>query len=263
MSGNKSERSLSPAAVSEEGRRELIARQHRALYGNESPAFYPPGSFGDDSHSARAENTASGTPTSGTGGVRGPSPRGADPFGLGPQGPAEGTVQGTTASSVTGRQSPSRANSTSSPISGANPSYSLYDAGAEQPATSTSSPGGADSPSSRQMSSKAAPAPIGSSVGPIGSRPSQPASAQAPYPPMNKRSTTPLPSPLGFGFAPNESAHAGGSGNQRSTSAASNPASSAHATGNKETANPVGLGWGNSSGVWGSKNLGVQASVWG
>jgi hypothetical protein len=198
MSGNKSERSLSPAAMSEEGRRELIARQHRALYGNDSPAFYPPG--------------------------------------------------------------------TSSPNSGANPSYSLYDASAEQPVTSTSSPGGADSPSSRQLSSKSTAGPIGS-VGPIGSRPSQQTGAgQAPNPALNKRSTTPLPSPLGYGFAPNENANSAASGNERSTSSASNPASSAHAAGagGKEASNPVGLGWGNSSGVWGSKNtLGVQASVWG
>jgi hypothetical protein len=34
-----------PACVK---RRELLARQHRALYGNESPAFFPPGAFSDD-----------------------------------------------------------------------------------------------------------------------------------------------------------------------------------------------------------------------
>ncbi|KAL1967703.1 hypothetical protein VTN77DRAFT_2960 [Rasamsonia byssochlamydoides] len=271
MSGNKSDRSLSPAAMSEESRRELLARQHRALYGNDSPAFFPPGGFSDDGHSNRAENATSGTPTSTTGGVRGPSPRGVDPFGLGQnQGSnsADGMGQGATAgSSAAGRQSPSRANSTSSPSSGANPSYSLYDSNAEQPVTSTSSPGGgADSPSSRQMSSKTATAPIGS-VGPIGSRPSQQtATSQAPNQSMNKRSTTPLTSPLGFGFAPNESASSAAPGNERSTSSASNPSISAHAggAGGKENSNPVGLGWGNGSGVWGSKNsLGVQASVWG
>lgn len=256
--------------MSEESRRELIARQHRALYGNESPAFYPPGGFSDDGHSTRADNATGGTPTSATGGVRGPSPRGVDPFGLGQtQGSSsvDGMGQGPTAgSSAPGRQSPSRANSTSSPSSGANPSYSLYDTSAEQPVTSTSSPGGADSPSSRQLPSKTTAAPIGS-VGPIGSRPSQQTgSSHAPNPALNKRSTTPLPSPLGYGFAPNESANSGAPGNERSTSSASNPSSSAHATGSngKETSNPVGLGWGNSSAVWGSKNsLGVQASVWG
>lgn len=267
MSGNKSDRSLSPAAMSEESRRELLARQHRALYGNDSPAYFPPGGFSDDGHSNRAENATSGTPTSATGGVRGPSPRGVDPFGLGQtQGSnsADGIGQGATATSSAGRQSPSRANSTSSPSTGANPSYSLYDSNAEQPVTSTSSPGGADSPSSRQLSSKTTTAPIGS-VGPIGSRPSQQtATSQAPNPALNKRSTTPLPSPLGFGFAPNESASSAAPGNERSTSSASNPSTSAHASGKENSSNSVGLGWGNGSGVWGSKNaLGVQASVWG
>lgn len=253
MSGNKSDRSLSPAAMSEESRRELIARQHRALYGNESPAFFAPGSLGDDANSVRADNN-SGTPTSVSGGVRGPSPRAVDPFG--PQ--SEGLAQGSGPnSSAAGRQSPrGSTNSTTSPNTGANPSYGLYDAtSVEQPVTSTSSPG-ADSPSSRQLSSKSAAAPIGS-VGPIGSRPSQPATSQAPNPAFTKRSTTPLPSPLGFGFAPNESAN---TVNERSTSSASNPTNSGHA-GGKE--NAFTSGWGSNSGVWGSKNLGVQASVWG
>ncbi|EEA29000.1 hypothetical protein TMatcc_002641 [Talaromyces marneffei ATCC 18224] len=245
MSGNKSDRSLSPAAMSEESRRELIARQHRALYGNESPAFFAPGSLGEDAHSSRADNTNSGTPTSVSGGVRGPSPRAVDPFGMGqsqPEGP----------NPATGRQSP-RANSTTSPNTGAN-SYGLYEnVNVEQPNTSNSSPGGADSPSSRQLSSKSA-GHLGS-VGPIGSRPSQPATSQAQNPALNKRSTTPLPSPLGFGFAPNESAN---TANERSNSSASNPTNSGHGT--KESA--FSSGWGGNSGVWG-KNLGVQASVWG
>lgn len=268
MSGNKSDRSLSPAAMSEESRRELIARQHRALYGNDSPAFFPHAGFGGDDNRADAQ---AGTPTSASGGVRGASPRGVDPFGLGqPQGQAsaDNVAQGATASSsVATRQSPSRANSTSSPSSGVNQNYSsIYDGGAEQPVTSTSSPGGADSPSSRQMSSKSTAAPIGS-VGPIGSRPAQQtATSQAPNPALNKRSTTPLPSPLGFGFAPNEAATSAAPGNERTTSSASNPSSTATAggAGAKDSSGSVGLGWGNGSGVWGSKNaLGVQASVWG
>jgi hypothetical protein len=263
MSGNKSDRSLSPTAMNEEGRRELIARQHRALYGNESPAFFPPGNFGDDNH-ARTENASSGTPTSATGGVRGPSPRSVDPFGLGQsQGQGNGdnmAVTAGTGSSGPGRQSPSRANNTS-PSSAVNPSYCIYDTSGEQPVTSTSSPGGATSPTSRQMSSKTT-GPIGS-VGPIGSRPSQqPPATQVTNPVLNKRSTTPL-SQLGFGFAPNETATS--AGNERSTSSASNPTSSAHpsSAGAKESSG-VGLGWGNGGGVWGAKNsLGVQASVWG
>ncbi|KAH8702410.1 hypothetical protein BGW36DRAFT_356533 [Talaromyces proteolyticus] len=249
MSGNKSERSLSPAAMSEEGRRDLIARQHRALYGNESPAFFPSGSLGDDAHSARTDNANSATPTSGTGGV-GSSPRGIDPFGL-PQPQPEGLVQGGAPNTVAGRQSPTRANSTRSPSTGG-ASYGLYESNVEQSATSTSSPGGTDSPSSRQMPSK----PSGS-VGPIGSRPSQPTTSQAANSALNKRSTTPLPSPLGLGFTPNEAA---ASANERSTSSTSNHINPAHAS-NKESA--FASGWGTNSGVWGSKNLGVQASVWG
>jgi hypothetical protein len=248
MSGSKSERSSSPAAMSEESRRELIARQHRALYGNESPAFFPLGSLGDDAHSTRADNPNSATPTSSSGGVRGASPRAVDPFGLGQSQP-DGLVQGGAPSA--GRQSPARANSTRSPSSGANASYGLYDGNVEQSTTSTSSPGGAESPSSRQLSSKPSAA-IGS-VGPIGSRPSQPATSQATNPALNKRSTTPLPSPLGLGFTPSESAAV----NERSASATSN-----HANVNSKE-NAFASGWGTNSGVWGSKNLGVQASVWG
>ncbi|KAE8161354.1 hypothetical protein BDV40DRAFT_289343 [Aspergillus tamarii] len=256
MSGNKSDRSLSPAAMSEESRRELLARQHRALYGNESPAFFPPGSFADDN--PRSESQGGGTPTSATG-VRGPSPRGVDPFGM-----AQTPVQGSTdnvAQAGASLQSPSRATSTSSPSSGINPVFGKYD-NAEQPMTSTSSPGRADSPSARQVHSKPASGPIGS-VGPIGSRPVQPAGqAQATNPALNKRSTTPLPSPLGFGFTPSDA----GATNDRSASSASNPSTSASAgtPGVKEPTGGVALGWGNGGGVWGSKNgLGVQASVWG
>ncbi|KKK24139.1 hypothetical protein AOCH_007487 [Aspergillus ochraceoroseus] len=251
MSGSKSERSLSPAAMSEESRRELLARQHRALYGNDSPAFFPPGNFADDS--SRPESQAGGTPSSAIG-VRGSSPRSVDPFG---QSAAPGSAETGPQPSL---QSPSRADSTSSPSSGINPVFGKYD-GTDPTVTSTSSPGGADSPSSRQAPSKSVIGP----VGPIGSRPlQQTSSVQAPNPALNKRSTTPLPSPLGFGFTPGESSVAGP--NDRSLSSASNPtASTSVGTASaKDTSGGVGLGWGNSSGVWGSKTgLGVQASVWG
>ncbi|CAP98845.1 hypothetical protein E8E15_007516 [Penicillium rubens] len=246
MSASKSDRSTSPAAVSEDSRRELLARQHRALYGNESPAFFPPGAFSDDN--PRPDSQAGGgTPSSG---VRGSSPRGMDPFGL--------TQAGTTnAEATTGLQSPSRANSTSSPSSAINASF-----GTEQPVTSASSPG-ADSPSSRQATSKPAAGPIGS-VGPIGSRPA-PGQTSAPpaNPALNKRSITPLPSPLGLGFTP---ADPTGPATERTSSAGPTPpvTSAAGTPGTKDQAGGVGLGWSNGSGVWSSKSgLGVQASVWG
>ncbi|PYH93196.1 hypothetical protein BO71DRAFT_6657 [Aspergillus ellipticus CBS 707.79] len=258
MSGNKSDRSLSPAAMSEESRRDLLARQHRALYGNDSPAFFPPAGLTDDG--TRSESQAGGTPTSATG-VRGPSPRSVDPFGLA-QTPVQGgtdAVAQAAAGAAASLQSPSRANSTSSPSSAINPVFGKYD-GADQPVTSTSSPG-ADSPSSRQAASKNMAAPIGS-VLPIGTRPlPQAGAAQAANPALSMRSTTPLPSPLGFGFTPGDAA-----GVDRSGSVSNPPtsAAAAAAAAAKDASGGVGLGWGNSSGVWGSKNgLGVQASVWG
>ncbi|KAJ5947880.1 hypothetical protein N7466_000895 [Penicillium verhagenii] len=240
MSANKSDRSLSPAAVSEDSRRDLLARQHRALYGNESPAFFPPGPLPDDN--SRPESQAAGsTPSSA---VRGASPRGVDPFGL--------TQVLAAADGASGLQSASRANSTSSPSSAINSGFP------EQPVPSTSSPSATDLSSSRQGSNKMG-------AGPIGSRPVGPqTTAPNSNPALNKRSTTPLPSSLGYGFTPGEAA---ANANERTTSAASNPAvtAAANAPGPKDSAaGGVGLGWSNGGGVWGSKSgLGVQASVWG
>lgn len=257
MSGNnKPDRSVSPAAVSEESRRDLLARQHRALYGNESPAFFPAAGFDDASRPDSQGGT--GTPSSATG-VRGQSPRGIDPFGLthtpGP-GSSDGNAHIPTAASAL--HSPTHVNSASSPSSGINPVFGKYGDATDPPVTSTSSPGGAaDSPSSRQAPSKPSTGPIGS-VGPIGSRPIS--TSAMPNPALTKRSTTPLPSPLGFGFTAGEAVP-----DRTVTSAAHPPASAATGTsGIKDPAGPVGLNWGNGSGVWGSKNgLGVQASVWG
>lgn len=252
MSANKSDRSVSPAAVNEESRRDLLARQHRALYGSDSPAFFAPGTFADENPRPDGQ---SATPSSS--GFRGPSPRSVDPFGL-TQVPGQANPDGFPQSAL---QSPTRANSASSPSSGINPVFGKYD-GSEPPVTSSSSPG-ADSPSSNQAPPKSATGPIGF-VGPIGSRPSQQAgSVPVPNPALNKRSTTPLPSPLGYGFTPNE-AVLPGHGNERSASASSASASaSAGLPGPKDPSAP-GFAWGNGSGVWGSKNgLGVQASVWG
>lgn len=269
MSGNKSDRSMSPAAMSEESRRELIARQHRALYGNESSAFYPSGGLGDDSQPSGPSNTAATGP-------RGSSPRGVDPFGgLGqshgqPSSDHPGlTPAGAPTQSNVAHQPRSRANSTSSPNSNANPaSYVMFEPNPaqQQQSSSTPSPGGGvtDSPTSRQNSNT-------TSVGPIGTRPGPP-TTQAPNPALNKRSTTPLPSPLSYGYASNEAVtSAGGNTNSNGidkiASSTPNPAhttsSGASGSGKKEP-NNVSLGWGNGSGVWRSKgSLGVQASVWG
>lgn len=228
--------------MSEEGRRELIARQHRALYGESSP--FPDQGFGTEGIS-RTETQGSNIPTSAPG-MRGPSPRATDAFGMS-QAQGQG-ISGENAGSSNQQQQRSRANSTSSPASGNAPAgFGGFENVTQQSShTSTSSPGG-ESPN--RGATKSATAPIGSGMAPIGSRPNQ---QQAPNPVLNKRSTTPLPSPLSYGFGSNESANA----NERSNSAASNPPASASA---KEST--VGLGWGNGGGVWGSKNS--LQGVWG
>ncbi|KAJ6185920.1 hypothetical protein N7519_007221 [Penicillium mononematosum] len=208
MSASKSDRSTSPAAVSEDSRRELLARQHRALYGNESPAFFPPGAFSDDNP----------RPDSQAGGV--------------PRRPVT-----TTAEATTGLQSPSRANSTSSPSSAINASF-----GTEQPLLVLSVP--------------SVPSVPGLPLARLLLPPANPA--------LNKRSITPLPSPLGLGFTPADPA--AGPATERTSSAGPTPpvTSAAGTPGTKDQAGGVGLGWSNGSGVWSSKSgLGVQASVWG
>lgn len=232
--------------MNEEDRRELIARQHRALYGNES------GNLGDESHTPRAANPTSGNISAGG---QGPSPRSYDPYAMG-----KSAAQGAIAEAVgqfnineSGPAEPSpkplqgrpRADSTSSPAS--NPpsqNFSLFENAAQQSSrTSTSSPGG--SPPRQAKTSNPG-------VAPIGTRPTQNAN-----PTLTKRSTTPSPSPLGYGFTnnDNQNLNANSNGNERSTSAASNPSNS------KDASVGAGPTWGTGSAVWGNKSL--QASVWG
>ncbi|SLM39771.1 hypothetical protein LPUS_10384 [Lasallia pustulata] len=257
----KSERAISPSAMNEEERRELIARQHRALYGNDGPTYY---GSDNESQTPRPIGQSSGGPTSSATG-RGPSPLAYDAFGINPNqmqgGPSESNGQyanneqgqqqnSTKGASPKSTQQRSRANSTSSPSSN-NQSFSLFESTAQQSSrTSTSSPGG-----SPPRQAKASNGAIGTGVAPIGTRPAQ---SQAANPALNKRSTTPLPSPLSYGFAPNENANPNTTlnANERSTSAASNPQSGAKDAG-------MSMAWGSSSGVWGKTPLGVQASVWG
>lgn len=257
----KSERAISPSAMNDEERRDLIARQHRALYGNDGAAYYGSDS---ESHTPRPIGQSSGGATNSAAG-RGPSPLAFDAFGMSQNqmqaGPSENAAhyanneQGQQQNATNGpspkpTQQRSRANSTSSPSSN-NQSFSLFESTAQQSSrTSTSSPGG-----SPPRQTKASNGTIGTAVAPIGTRPAQ---SQAANPALSKRSTTPLPSPLSYGFAPNENANANTSSNanERSTSAASNPQIGAKDAG-------MSMGWGSSSGVWGKNPLGVQASVWG
>lgn len=215
--------------MSEDDRRDMINRQRTLLYsgeGNfpEEPAANRPGVPG-----------LSALPT----GHRGPSPLTYDygrqnapnvPEGA-PQ-PAEG-------------QGLSRANSNASPQSNPPANMGIFESNTR---TSNSSPTGGSPPRAGGPKSTQS----GNAVAPIGTRPS--ANSQAQNPALNKRSTTPLPSPLSHGF----SASGNGDDNNQGVStsgAPSNPPSAAADGYN---------GWANRSGVWGNKsNLGVQASVWG
>lgn len=202
----------------EEERRELIARQHRALYGE-------------------------GSIDAG----RGISPMTFNNYGMSLESkPAESTEGHAGQDSSKPR---SRANSTSSPAT-TQPSFSIFEQTQQQQSsrTSTSSPGG--SPSRPVKVS-------GGTVAPIGTRPTQ--QGQVINPALSKRASPPLHSPMGFGFASNESSNPNAIDNERSTSAASNPTNGAKEGGNTSS----NLTWGSNSGVWGKSALGVQASVWG
>lgn len=218
--------------MSEEDRRELIARQHRALYGDNSSLYNADGT------AARPSSQDARVPA----GARGASPMAFDPFSAQAQAAAssEGAVQ---------MPPRDRANSTASPVSNAAAQQSFALLNDQQSRrTSNSSPSG---------SPPLAQGPKGalSGVGPIGSRPVQA--------PMNKRSTTPLtPSSLAYGFSSAESQNPNVPPQQmkdeRSTSAASSQALA------DKNAAALGGGWGGNSGVWGKNALGsAQASVWG
>jgi len=221
---------MSPGSgMSEEERRELIARQRSALYSG-SPAFGENNAF---SENGIPRPTTQGSGRQSAAGIRGHSPLAFEHYGT----QAENNGQQVHAeaqppSSAQGQQR-SRANSTSSPSSNPtnNNNFGLFEAAQQSSRTSNSSPGGSPP---RQGKTQGG-------VAPIGTRP-----AQAANPALNKRSTTPLPSPLSHGFAAGDETK-----ENRATSAATNS--------NEQQ----GLGWGAKPGVWGNKSLGVQASVWG
>ncbi|KAK7608957.1 hypothetical protein JOL62DRAFT_593509 [Phyllosticta paracitricarpa] len=253
ISGAKSDRSMSPNAMSEEERRELIARQHRALYG-ENSTLYPDSR--QPSQDVRVQTSLAG---------RGTSPLAFDPFGMsaptkqGGEPPVQMPPRDGKDAGVGAQRS--RANSTSSPASNQAASFSLFETAQQSSRTSNSSPTGGSPPRQGGVGIKA---PGSAGVAPIGTRPVQP-SGQVANPALSKRSTTPLPSPLSYGFTVSDQHHAAAAAAAAAaagTSAASNPSS---ATDKNTAATVSGLGWGGNSGVWGSSkgSLGVQASVWG
>ncbi|KAI8632738.1 hypothetical protein F5Y19DRAFT_471908 [Xylariaceae sp. FL1651] len=219
----KSDRALSPGSLSEDERRELIQRQRSALY---SDSHY------DDTGASRPG--VANLPTT-TASQRGPSPLAFD-YGRPTASGAEGVSQ------QGDSQVLSRANSNASPQS--NPPTNI---GATR--TSNSSPTGGSPPRAGAASRVGQ---TGSTVAPIGTRPS--ISSQAPNPTLTKSSTTPLPSPLSHGIS------ASGNGDESSQGP---PTSGAPVNPSSATTDGYN-GWGNRSGVWGNKSsLGVQASVWG
>jgi hypothetical protein len=232
--------------MSEDERRELIARQRNALYG-EGP-FTEATGYVDENGAPRQ-----GMPGSQNGpgaGLRGHSPLTYD-YGRAPPGhpdAASSQAEGAQGSQSATANERSRANSNASPQSNPTGSKGVFDAPVQQSSrTSASSPGGSP-PRQGAPGSK----PGQGTVAPIGTRPS--VSNASNNPAMGKRSTTPLPSPLSQGYtAPGEE------DNTATSTAPSNPGTAG------PEGNNVGLaGWGSRSGVWGSKSgLGVQASVWG
>jgi len=219
--------------MSEDDRRELIARQHRALYGENSSLYNSDGS---------AARRGSQDVRSQAGG-RGASPLAFDPFNAPAQAGTEGAVQ---------MPPRDRAGSTASPASNptAQQSFALLNEAQQSSRTSNSSAGG--SPPLAQ-----GPKSTATGVAPIGTRPMQ---APGAAPGLSKRSTTPLtPSSLSYGFtsADGQLAAAGNAKDERSTSSASNPALADKAV------SGLGGSWGSNSAVWGKNALGAQASVWG
>jgi hypothetical protein len=215
--------------MSEEDRRELIARQHRALYGDNSSMYNTDGS--------RAPSQDARSPAG-----RGPSPLAFDAFSLG-HGNKDGAVQ---------MPSRDRTENTTSPVSGAPPQQSFASLNDPQQNNRTSSSSPAGSPPLVQGQQKGGLSGL-SGVAPIGTRPVQGAG------PHGKRSTTPLtPSSLSYGFNASGSQHGANGKDERSASSASNPGHS------DKTVSGLGS-WGSNSAVWGStKNtLAVQPSVWG
>ncbi|EJT70973.1 hypothetical protein, variant [Gaeumannomyces tritici R3-111a-1] len=237
---NKPDRTLSPGSnMSEDERRELIARQRSALYGEglrgPSPLAYEYGR----------------TPSSNQGDAQSQQQQ--------PQGP--GAPEGSQAAMVAANDR-SRANSNASPLSNAG-SRAAFDApppqsqqsqqgGAPITRASTSSPNG--SPSNNKQSAG------GAAVAPIGTRPSGAGSPSNPALANKQRSTTPLPSPLSHGY----SASSTGNGDDKSGNVGSSNTPQS-ATAGPESGNVGISGWGGRPGVWGNKSgLGsVQASVWG
>lgn len=174
--------------MSEEARRELIARQRSALYG-EGP-FAQAGGYVDETGTPRP-----GIPVhhTGPGSLRGASPLTYEPGPLPPNEPMSAGPR-------------DRASNNASPASNPPGNRGPLE---QTSRTSNSSPGGENGK-----------AVAGKTVAPIGTRPSAPSNSQGPSnPALQRQSTTPLPSPL------NQSYHAPGGVEASTPNGSSNPTS--------------------------------------
>jgi len=235
ISGAKSDRSMSPSTgMTEDERRDLISRQHRALYGNDSNMYSGEGAGSRAMPSQDARVTAGNVP----GAFRGTSASPYDAFALQSGGPGAESAIGQPPRDSKPFPSAERDNSNASP-NNASPLNAFENQQQQAARTSNSSP--VDSP---PRDGSKPPSSVAGGVAPIGTRPNQQQGQGAPQPGnLQKRSTTPLPSPLSYGF----SAEQGQADKQGPT---------------PEDKNTRGA-WG-ASGVWGAKGgLGTQAKVWG
>lgn len=257
MTSYGKDRVVSPGSMTEDERRDLIARQRAALYGSEGGSHHDDGLSIDENGAPRQNNPGTGSVT---GSTRGPSPLSFDPFGLPSQNGNDGSsLQNSvgehhpTAATTANSPSRSRTNSASSPSS-KSANFNLFEGTNQQgpgnSRTSASSPGGSPPRNQSVRGPNGSMAPGG--VAPIGTRPSSQAQASNPALTNKQRSTTPLPSPLSYRFSNDDPFNE--MPKERSASAASN-ASGANGQDPNNLPN-----WG--SKVWGQKSIGSVASVW-
>lgn len=242
MASNKSDRSMSPSTLSEEGRRDLIARQHRALYGGDNSSFNSIQTFSGQGHID--EQTTNANPS-----MRVASPRGSDLFGLPPQHTAP-AQQSTADEKAT------------SPGNNSQQQQQQQAPQQQPPAKISAQPTTPDPNHSRTMS-KSTTAPTSGPMGPIGSRPHPQSQSQTQNQPQNptKRTTPPQAnnssSTFSFGQQLDQTTHDRQSAGTGSNAQQKDPTTVAAAT--TTTTTPSLGAWGASSGVWGNK---IGSSVW-
>ncbi|KFY72969.1 hypothetical protein V499_06919 [Pseudogymnoascus sp. VKM F-103] len=223
--GTKPDRALSPSTMSDDSRRDLIARQRSALYGDST---FPEGSFVDENGVTRQATPAQPGRGHSPLAFEAPAPKDAAAGAVGT--PAEersSPFENRGASGSPAANSPPNAKGQSGSVApiGTRPAATTANSSNSTATTGTTTP---------TTSSTAAP---------------NQATAQ-------KGRTTPLPSPLSYGF--------GAPAAQEKGEDAKEGASNAQG-GNGNGNGNGGMGWGKGAGggVWGKGSLGVQASVWG